>query len=96
MAVYIILSDSYTGLCEYSYNMGLVILDIEPLETRRLKLCQTFAKKTLNLRHADMFQPNNYTYATRNKSKFVMPSCNTKRFYNSPQNYLTRLLNEET
>ena len=95
VAVYIILSDSYTGLCEYSYNMGLVILDIEPLETRRLKLCQTFAKKTLNLRHADMFQPNNYTYATRNKSKFVMPSCNTKRFYNSPQNYLTRLLNEE-
>ena len=45
VAVNIILSDSNTGLCEYSYNMGLVILDIEPLEARRLKLCQNLQRK---------------------------------------------------
>ena len=53
VAVNIILSDSNTGLCEYSYNMGIVILDIEPLEARRLKLCQKFAKQTLKTRHAN-------------------------------------------
>ena len=51
VAVNIILSDSNTGLCEYSYN--IVILDIEPLEARRLKLCQKFAKQTLKTRHAN-------------------------------------------
>ena len=95
VAVNIILSDSNTGQCEYSYNMGLVILDIEPLETRRLKLCQKFAKKTLNSRHANMFQANNYPYSTRNRPEFFVQNCNTKRFYNSPLNYLTRLLNSE-
>ena len=95
VAVNIILSDSNTGLCEYSYNMGLVILDIEPLEAMRLKLCQKFAKQTLKTRHANIFPANNYPYSTRNKSKFFEESCNTKRFYNSPLNYLTRLLNEE-
>ena len=53
VAVNIILSDSNTGLCEYSYNMGIVILDIEPLEAGRLKLCQKFAKQTLKTRHAN-------------------------------------------
>ena len=30
VAIHIILSDSKTGKCEFSYNMGLVILDLEP------------------------------------------------------------------
>ena len=45
VAVTIILSDSKTGICNYSYNMALVILDLEPLEVRREKLCIKFAKK---------------------------------------------------
>ena len=95
VAVSIILSDAQTGLCEYSYNMSLVILNLEPLADRREKLCKTFAKKTLKSRHAQMFSQNRNPYATRNKPEFVIPNCNTRRFYNSPLIYLTRLLNSE-
>ena len=50
VAVTIILSDSKSDACNYSYNMALlVILDLEPLEVRREKLCIRFAKKTLKL-----------------------------------------------
>ena len=37
-AVKIILNDSTTGLWELLYQMGLVILDLEPLEERRQTL----------------------------------------------------------
>ena len=45
VAVTIILSDCTTGTCEYSYEMALVILELEPLEVRRQKLCQTLLGK---------------------------------------------------
>ena len=48
VAVHIILSDFTTGKSQYSYDMSLVVLDIEPLSIRRDKLCLTFAKKTVN------------------------------------------------
>ena len=93
VALNIILSDSSTGRSEYSYEMALVILNIEPLEDRRLKLCSTFAKKTLKSRHKDMFSVNASEYQTRHKNPLVESRANTKRFFNSPLNYLTRLLN---
>ena len=95
VAVSIILSDCNTGVSEYSYDMALVILNIEPLDVRREKLCKTFAKKTLKSRHSDMFSDNKNPHDTRNKPDYLQPHCNTKRFYNSPLNYLTRLLNSE-
>ena len=95
VAVKIILSDSETGLCEFSYQMALVILELEPPEDRRERLCKTFAKKTLKSRHAQMFQLKNNPYNTRSKPEYVAPKCNTNRFYNSPLNYMTRLLNNE-
>ena len=49
VAVSVILSDCKTGYCEFSYNMALVILDLEPLDVRRENLCKTFAKKTLKI-----------------------------------------------
>ena len=94
VAVKIILSDPQTGRCDYSYTMGLVILDLEPLDVRREKLCRSFAKKTLKSKHSNMFKPNRNPYTTRNKQEYFMQSCNTKRFYKSPLNYLTRLLND--
>ena len=93
VALNIILSDASTGRSEYSYEMALVILNIEPLEDRRLKLCSTFAKKTLKSRHKDMFSVNASEYQTRHKNQLVESRANTKRFFNSPLNYLTRLLN---
>ena len=95
VAVSIILSDCNTGLSEYSYNMALVILELEPLEVRREHLCKTFAKKTLKSKHSDMFKESTHQYNTRNKPEFVLPNWNTKRYLNSPQNYLTRLLNSD-
>ena len=74
--------------------MALVTLDLEPLDMRRDKLCTNFAKKTLKSRHADMFQLNHNHHDTRNKPRFANSSSNTKRFYNSPLNYLTRVLND--
>ena len=93
VSVSIILSDWQTGKCGMSYDMALVTLDLEPLVTRRDKLCKKFANKTLKSRHSSMFQQNIHQYFTRNKPAFVSESCNTKRFYNSPLNYLTRILN---
>ena len=37
---------------------ALDILGIETLEQRRVKLCQSFAEKTLKSRHLDIFKTN--------------------------------------
>ena len=92
VAVYIILSDCLTGLCNYTYGEALVELEIEPLDVRREKLCLSFAKKTLNSRHSDMFR-DQHKYNTRSKTTFYEQKSKKTRFFNSPLNYLTRLLN---
>ena len=93
VAVQVILSDCKTGLSEFTYDMAMVILDLEPLKMRRERLCLGFARKTLKSRHSDMFLSNPSQYKTRGKSAYYEVACNTKRYYNSPLNYLTRLLN---
>ena len=93
VAVHIILSDSITGKCDFDYAMALVVLAIDPLKERRDKLCLSFANKTLKSRHTDMFHLNGSDHYTRNKTKYHETKTNTTRFYKSPLNYLTRLLN---
>ena len=93
VALAIILSDVATGKSELNYDMAMVVLEIEPLEVRRQKLCLSFAKKTLKSRHCDMFSVNGNQHYTRNKTKYFENQTNTKRYFNSPLNYLTRLLN---
>ena len=93
VALYIILSDCNTGHCEFTYQMALVVLELEPLEVRRERLCLSFAKKTLRSRHSDMFVENGSQHNTRERPEFFEPKANTRRYYNSPLNYLTRLLN---
>ena len=94
VALYIILSDCSTGQCEYTYDMALVILELEPLETRRDKLCLSFATKSLKSRHSDMFVTNGSQHDTRERPRYFEEMANTRRYYNSPLNYLTRLLND--
>ena len=94
VAVSIILSDCITGKSLFSYNSALGVLKLEPLESRREKLCLTFAKKTLKSRHKDMF-PDQHEHFTRKKTKFHEHNTKHGRYYNSPVNYLTRLLNSE-
>ena len=91
VAVSVILSDCKTGY----YNMALVILDLEPLDARRENLCKTFAKKTLKSRHTDICKVNPNQHYTRNKQEFFENKCNTRRYFNSPLNYLTRLIHNE-
>jgi hypothetical protein len=93
VAVSIILSDCNTGVCDMTYDMALVTLDIEPLYVRRDKLCLTFAKKTVKSRHADIFPKNGSEHFTRSKEYYFENKSNTTRCYKSPVNYLTRLLN---
>ena len=94
VAVHIILSDCNTGKSDFTYCLGLVTLNLEPLSVRREKLCHTFARKTLKSRHSDIFQTNKNQHDTRSKVKFTEHKSNTTRCFKSPVNYLTRLLNE--
>ena len=75
--------------------MGLVILNIEPLDVRRFNLCKRFAKKTVKSRHSDIFKTNPNQYYTRLRPQFSKNKCNTERFFNSPINFLKRILNGE-
>ena len=93
IAVYIILSNCKTGMCDQSYATALVTLDLEPLSVRRDKLCHTFAKKTLKSRHHEIFQKNESQHFTRGKDTYIEHRSNTVRCFKSPVNYLTRLLN---
>ena len=77
------------------YSVALAQLKLDPLYVRREALCRKFAKKTSKSRHADIFTVNNQPYQTRHKERFLHPICRTSRFYNSPVNYLTRILNAE-
>ena len=88
IALHIILSDHRTGECEFSYNMLLVIFDLEPLYVRREQLCMSFAKKTAKSRHSDMFQKATYMYDTRQaKHTYKEHNSNTQRCFKSPLNY---------
>ena len=80
----------------YPSEQARSILGLEPLATRRETLCQRFAKKTLKSRHANIFEKktDSLRYNLRFKQQFVEPKCNTQRFYDSPINFLTRILNQ--
>ena len=93
VAVQVILSNCTTGKSDLSYGMALSALGLDPLQARREKLCLKFAKKSLSSRHSDIFSENGSNHLTRKRPKFFEKKCNTKRFYNSPVNFLTRLLN---
>ena len=65
VALYIILSDTTTGNCEFSYDMALALLAIDPLQERRDTLCLSFANKTLKSRNIGLF-PNTHQCYARN------------------------------
>ena len=77
------------------YLVGCTLLGIEPLFLRRTEICIRFIQKTsLEPKHSDMFTKNVNTHNTRhNKAIYKEHTFRTKRFYDSPLCYLTRLLN---
>ena len=90
-AMHIILGSQYK-----SYTSALNILVLDPLFTRRQKLCRTFAKKCYNsAKFQNWFQPN--TKPPTRHNPFPNRLCSVysrlKRFERSPISYMTELLN---
>ena len=86
-------------LCDFSrqtsYTVACTLLGIEPLYLRRTELCIRFIQRTsLEPKHADMFLRSENTHNTRQETTTYREfTYRSKRFYNSPLCYLTRLLN---
>ena len=83
---------SGTGWREY--DATLARLGLTRLAERRLKLCRTFAARTVaRSRHSDLFPRREHGHDTRRGGHLYMEVCRTRRRYRSPRPYLTRLLN---
>ena len=81
-----------------SYTKALNILNLEPLEERRVYLCLKFAQKcTLNDKTKKMFPTNEKTHnmEMRNSEKFQVLHANTERLKKSAVIFMQNLLNEQ-
>ena len=75
------------------YHQACLLLDVQSLPVRRIKLSLNFGLKCLsNNKFKHLFQPNTNS-TVRNPEKFVVPFAKSTRYYNSPKLYITRLLN---
>ena len=82
------------GVNYQNYENALRTANLECLETRRLKLCTNFARKSLNHhKHSAWFKLNKGAPNTRSKASLKLPLHRLTRFRESPIPYLTRLLN---
>ena len=80
-----------------TYEEACTLLSAEPLADRRLSQCLTFVKRAVKSGlHTDIFIPASSSIKTRSGQNMVKEyTCNTKRFFNSPLVYLSRIYNEE-
>ena len=92
-ALRIILGNSYV-----SYEVACTLMSAEPLSDRRETQCLKFIQKAVKKGlHSDIFKLAPRIRATRSSNKkLVEYTCNTKRYFNSPLVYLSRLYNENT
>ena len=90
-ALKIILGEHYLG-----YEEACTLLSAEPLADRRESLCLTFVKRAVKSGlHTDIFSPTISSCKTRSKNNLLKEyHCNTKRYYNSPLVYLSRVYNQ--
>ena len=90
VALKIILGNRY-----HNYESACEYFAIDTLSHRRHLLATKFAVKlNKSKRCEEFFQIKNVSVNTRQKSLVVEEKCRTKRFFNSPLNYLTRLVNQ--
>ena len=91
-ALKIILGNLYSN-----YEEACTLLNAEPLSDRRISQCITFVKRAVKSGlHTDIFIPASTAVNTRSGNNLVKEyTCNTKRFYNSPLVYLSRIYNQE-
>ena len=88
----IILGDIYS-----SYEEACTLLSAEPLSDRRQTQCVNFVKRAVKSGlHSDIFILASSSVNTRSSKDLLREyTCNTKRYYNSPLVYLSRMHNEE-
>ena len=86
------------GQGHVSYTESLEHFNIDPLTTRREKLCLNFIKKTLkNDKFKGWFNPNVNTVNTRSvKMPLLDVHTRTRRYEKSPLPYMTKLYNIHT
>ena len=90
VALRIILADDYK-----SYDLACSYFGVKRLTERRLELCTNFAMKLYKSdKSAEFFTLAKTTIGTRQDSPLVIENkVNTKRCYNAPHSYLSRLVN---
>ena len=92
VALKIILQENYI-----SYEVACTLMNIFPLEVRRLELSTNFAIKLYkSQRYKEYFEPVKKSIRTRNNTQQLVKEnkSNTRRCYNAPHNYLARLINK--
>ena len=74
------------------------LLNLVTLESRRLKICTSFAVKNSNSEKMNEFfikNTNSHIMNTRNHEEYDIYFAHTERLKNSPILYMQRLLNEK-
>ena len=92
VALKIILDENYI-----SYEVACTLMNIIPLEYRRLDLATNFAIRLYKSQSCkEYFEPVKKSITTRNNNKYLVKEnkSNTRRCYNAPHNYLARLINK--
>ena len=83
------------GVEYISYENARNMFGLKTLKERRHDLCLKFALKLVESKHCEkFFNMSQATRPTRHQKFLVESFSNTKRCYNAPHNYLTRLVNE--
>ena len=80
---------------KFSYTEACIFFQVDFLHSRRSDLCYSFVERHLK-DHGDrgFFTKRNKRTLRGNNKVFLEPKYKSKRFYNSPVNYLTRVANE--
>ena len=80
-----------------SYDVACTLMNILPLNLRRIDLCTTFAIKLYKSpRCEEFFTPVVKLVNTRSEQQKLLQDkkFNTNRCYNAPHNYLARVVNQ--
>ena len=80
---------------KFSYTEACIFFKVDFLYSRRQDLCYSWVKRHLKDRgEQGLFIKRNKRLLRGNDKVFQEPKYKTKRFFNSPVNYLTRVAND--
>ena len=88
-AFHVILNENYTN-----YEVACASLGVDPLESRRERLCVKFANKDFKSPRTLFNKTTKFTNTRAKPLKVKEFKCRTARFEKSPLPYLSKLLNQ--